>query len=68
MVPSCLTKPSKSTTHLFDHRHPITRGKAEEEEAAVEEETAAGAVTEAAAPELRTKGIKIPYDLLSPLL
>lgn len=67
MVPSCLTRPSKSTTHLFDHRHP-TRGRAEEEEAVVEEETAAGAATEAAVPVLRTKGTKIPYDLLSPLL
>jgi len=52
---------------LFDHRHQ-TRGRAEEEEAVVEEETAAGAATEAAVPVLRTKGTKIPYDLLSPLL
>jgi hypothetical protein len=34
------------------------------EGAVVGEEIAAGAVTEAAAPELRTRGIKIPYMFL----
>jgi hypothetical protein len=53
----------KSTTHLSGHRHP-TKGSPVEG-AVVGGETAAGAVTEAAAPELRTRGIKIPYMFFS---